>query len=69
MQAEAKSDTLVKMPEKSEHANMSWICEQCETGYMKAEVLAHTVATTQAEVKAKTLDNVVLNVEAPLSTH
>ena len=36
---------------------------------MKAEVLAHTVATTQAEVKAKTLDNVVLNEEAPLSTH
>ena len=36
---------------------------------MKAEVLAHTVATTEAEVKAKTLDNVVLNEEAPLSTH
>ena len=36
---------------------------------MKAEVLAHTLATTQAEVKAKTLDNVLLNVEARLSTH
>ena len=69
MQPEEKSDTLVKMPAKSADANMSWICERCEKGYMKAEVLAHTVATTQAEVKAKTLDNVVLNEEAPLSTH
>ena len=69
MQAEAKSDTLVNMPAKGEDANMAWICERCETGYMKAEVLAHTLATTQAEVKAKTLDNVLLNVEARLSTH
>ena len=35
---------------------------------MKAEVLAHALATTQAEVKAKTLDNVLRNVEARLST-
>ena len=36
---------------------------------MKTEVLVHTLATTQAEVKPKTLVNILFNVEAALSTH
>lgn len=36
---------------------------------MKAEALVHKLATTQLEVKLKTLDNILLNVEAALSTH
>lgn len=36
---------------------------------MNAEVLVHTLATTQAEVKSKTVDNILLNVEAALLTH
>ena len=38
-------------------------------GSMKREALVHNLETTQVEVKVKTLDNILLNLEAALSTH